>query len=95
MVQELIFSAPKHENMCEWGNGAAWLEHCVNVHTTQQPNRVIEEPHIKNIQIYNNNLVHDPSKDSKSDSEQKTWSLDKAIHKVFRLEFQESDRSPA
>ena len=28
LAQELIFSAPKHENMCEWRNGAAWLEQC-------------------------------------------------------------------
>ena len=28
MEQELIFSAPKNENMCKWRNGTAWLEHC-------------------------------------------------------------------
>ena len=27
MPQELIFFVPKHENIREWRNGAAWLEH--------------------------------------------------------------------
>ena len=29
MAQELIFSAQKYENMRQWRNGAAWLEHCI------------------------------------------------------------------
>ena len=28
-AQELIFSAQKYENMRQWHNGAAWLEHCL------------------------------------------------------------------
>ena len=43
--------------------------------------RVVKEP--PNIQ--SNNEVHQLSKDSGSESEQETWSFDKAINEVFRL----------
>ena len=53
----------------------------VNVHTLPQPDRVIEKP--PNVHIYNS--VHHPPKDSGSESEQETWSFDKAINEIFRF----------
>ena len=36
MAQEVIFSAPKHENMCKWRNGADWLEHWLQIRHFQR-----------------------------------------------------------
>ena len=53
----------------------------VNVQTTQQPARVIEETP----NIHSDNVLHQLSKDSGLESEQEAWSFDKATNEVFRL----------
>ena len=62
-----------------------------NVQTTVQPDRVSEE--LQNLLF--DNSVHQISKDSGSDSEQESWSFDKAISEVFRLVLEEMCPRPS
>ena len=48
--------------------------------TTMQPDRTIEQTPI----IHSENVVQQSSRDTKSDSELETWSIDRAITEVFR-----------
>ena len=57
------------------------LSQDVTVHTTVQPDMVTKE----SLSLHFDNSVRQASNDSGSDSEQESWSFDKAINDVFIL----------
>ena len=69
------------KDYCRYQNQRHPYPQVVNIQTTEQPSRIIEETP----NIHSDNLVQQLSKDSGSESELEIWSFDKAINKVFRL----------